>query len=101
MSLKKSYHERFLKRLEELTAEELKAIFDKVLYGKNVDKFKNDILINSVSEGYKNIDFVNPSYKKRNIIIIKSFKGLMGNAYKDSSYKMPKYNMQGIIQKAS
>lgn len=103
MSLRKSYREEFLQRLELLTAEELKSIFEKVFDDKIIDPLKvnNDILINSVKKGYKNINFKAPSYKKGNIIAIKSSKLLLGNEYKDGSYKMPKYNMLGIIQKAS
>ena len=47
-----AYRERFLKRLEEITAEELKTIFEEVLdiKGNDVIKIDNDILVKSVSK---------------------------------------------------
>lgn len=49
MSVKRSYRKKFIKRLEELTAEELKSIFDKVLANKNNDG------ICSISRKFKKI----------------------------------------------
>lgn len=103
-----AYRERFIKRLEEITAEELKTIFEEVLdiKGNDVIKINNDILVKSVSNDYKAINNKNLyfnnfiKFQTGTQMIVMQSKVPADLSYKSSHYKVPK-NTQGILKKAS
>jgi hypothetical protein len=103
-----AYRERFLKRLEEITAEELKTLFEEVLDIKENDiiKTSTDILAKSVSNDYKIVDDKNVYFNNfikfltSSKMTVKQTKMPDEISYKLSHYKVPK-NIQGMLKKAS
>jgi|GEM_PF-1573276 hypothetical protein len=103
-----AYRERFLKRLEEITAEELKTLFEEVLDIKENDiiKTSTDILAKSVSNDYKIVDDKNLYFNNfikfltSSKMTVKQTKMPDEISYKLSHYKVPK-NIQGMLKKAS
>ncbi|VYT87039.1 Uncharacterised protein [Veillonella parvula] len=104
----KAYQDRFIEKLNALSAEELTRIFKEVLDIKENDilKTSTDILAKSVSNDYKIVDDKNVYFNNfikfltSSKMTVKQTKMPDEISYKLSHYKVPK-NIQGMLKKAS